>query len=94
METQISGDRARLCRERHKNGLRVAPVQIFRDEIEWLVSTGLLNNQHQNDIRAIGIAIEALIERSTKSVAAQLTVSVPTPATESSELLSALPPQG
>ena len=55
--------RRRTSNQRHATGLRTIAVQVFPDEIEWLVGARLLPSDKRSDIREIAVAVECLIER-------------------------------
>ena len=55
--------RARRCRQRHRNGRAVVPVEIDIEPVtEYLVGAGILQLAQIEDRAAIGVAIRDLLD--------------------------------
>jgi hypothetical protein len=56
-------ERMRVARQRRRDGLRCIPLEIRDDEIEALVTAGLLRSDARNDFNAIAAALGKLLDR-------------------------------
>src|ERR1700722_14616504 len=57
-----AAERMRVTRQRRRDGLRIIPFEIRDDEIEGLVTHGLLDPVARNDRNAIARAVGGLLD--------------------------------
>ena len=57
-----AAERMRVTRQRRRDGLRIIPFEIRCDEIEGLVTRGLLDPVARNDRNAIARALGGLLD--------------------------------
>ena len=62
-QLSASAERMRVARQRRRDGLRCIPLEIRDDEIEALVTAGLLRSDARNDPNAIAAALGKLLDR-------------------------------